>query len=271
MVNMSFRYSDKKLNKQFKFEDRQPQIKYIDFENNTLRYLELVVDPELPYVVFIHGAPGSLADYLDYFRDERVYNKLNLISIDRLGYGNSDFGRSETSIQKQGEAIQSAIKKACKNDKIILLGHSYGGPIAVKMAMDFPHNYKALVLLAPALDPDNEKEIKMAQLPMHQPIRWLTPPALRVAADEKNTHVNELRKMLGYYDKVNIHVCHIHGNSDSLVPYENLAFSKNKFNDLMLESVTLEKADHFLPWSHHDFVVDKLLNIANTVIIPPSY
>ena len=123
MVNMSFRYSDKKLNKQFKFEDRQPQIKYIDFENNTLRYLELVVDPELPYVVFIHGAPGSLADYLDYFRDERVYNKLNLISIDRLGYGNSDFGRSETSIQKQGEAIQSVIKKACKNDKIILLGH----------------------------------------------------------------------------------------------------------------------------------------------------
>jgi len=218
--------------------------------------------PEFPNIVFIHGAPGSLADYLKYFKDDELLKKVNLFSVDRIGYGHSGFGKSETSIKVQGEAINSIIENECKNKNIILVGHSYGGPIAIQMAMEFAAKYKGIILLAPALDPDNEKEIKLAQLPMYQPIRWLTPPALRVAADEKNSHVEELRKMLDNYNSIQIPVWHIHGTSDSLVPHENLEFSKRKISSHLLNAISLKKVDHFLPWSHYNLVVEKILKMA---------
>ena len=262
MLNMSFRYPDSKISKLFKHEDLQPAIKYHSYEDREMRYMELITKPELPYIVFIHGAPGSMTDYMDFFREERLCTRFNLLSVDRLGYGYSEFGRSETSIEVQGKAIHSILNKKVISERTILVGHSYGGPIAVRMAVDAPSKYLALILLAPALDPQNEKEIKIAQLAMVQPTRWLTPKALKVAADEKTSHVSELNKMLNSYDRIRIPVCHIHGDKDSLVPFANLAFSQNHIDSTLLESVPLKNVDHFLPWSHREFVIDKLLEYA---------
>ena len=260
MVNMSFRHSDKQLARQFEGEMIKPQIKYITYENRKIRYLEINTDPTLPLVVFIHGAPGSLSDYLRYFHDENLYSKVNLISVDRPGYGNSGFGDSETSLREQCRAIQTIVQMY-KNQQIVIVGHSYGGPVAVKMAMDFQGFYKGIILLAPALDPSNEKEIKLANLPAKQPIRWLTPPALRVAADEKITHIEELKLIAPDYLKIETPICHIHGDQDSLVPYENLVFSMKKIDPNYLETITLKDVDHFLPWSHYDLVVGKILDM----------
>ncbi len=259
ILNMSFRYSDKRIARQFKDAARKPAIRYHHFNDRALRCLELITDPDLPFVIFIHGAPGSSADYLNYFRDETLTSQVNLIAVDRPGYGGSKFGHAVTSIKKQGEAIQSIINKVNTGSATILVGHSYGGPIAIQMAIDNPDAYSKIILLAPALDPDHEKEIKVAQLAMIQPLRWLTPPALRVAADEKITHVEELRKMVPHYHRINTPVCHIHGDKDSLVPYENLSFSRININSNVLETITLPNVDHFLPWSHYDLIVNKIL------------
>ncbi len=264
MMNMSFRYSDNKINKLFKGEDRQPEIHHMTFENHQLRYLTMISDPSKPFVVFIHGAPGSSADYLQYLRDEKLYASINIIDVDRLGYGYSGFGHAETSIQKQGEAIHSIIRKITISKNIILVGHSFGGPIAVRMAMDFPDAYSNLILLAPALDPDHEKQFKIGHLAMIKPTRWLTPPALRVAADEKYSHIDELKKMLPHYNHLKIPIIHIHGTKDSLVPYENLEFSKQHINPKILETISLENVDHFLPWTHHDFIVNKILELTQS-------
>lgn len=271
MLTMSFRYSDKKIASIFKGEDLQPTIKYHKFNDQLLRYIELIIDKSFPYVVFIHGAPGSSADYYDYFRNEDLYSKVNLISVDRLGYGYSDFGHSETSIQKQGEAIQSIIENSCSSN-VILVGHSFGGPIAVRMAMDNPDSYKSLLLLAPALDPDNEKMIKIAHLAVNKPTSWITPAALRVAADEKFAHSAELKKMISLYDRIDIPIYHIHGTKDSLVPYENLDFSIKHLNPNLFEAITVEGEDHFLPWTQQELIIRKILKMASAIKIShPSY
>lgn len=262
MLTMSFRYSDRKITSLFRGEDVQPEIKYHNFNGQVLRYVELTTNKNLPYVIFIHGAPGSSADYYDYFRNEELYERVNLISIDRLGYGYSDFGNSQTSIQQQGEAIQSIIEKACLSQHVILVGHSYGGPIAVRMAMDNPASYKSLLLLAPALDPENEKVIKIARLANMKLMSWIIPAALKVAADEKFSHTEELQKMIPFYKNMAIQVCHIHGTKDSLVPYENLDFSINHFPKNLIEPVTLDGEDHFLPWSKKELIVNKIIKAA---------
>lgn len=262
MLTMSFRYSDRKITSLFRGEDLHPEIKYHNFNGQMLRYIELTTNKNLPYVIFIHGAPGSSADYYDYFRNEELYERVNLISIDRLGYGYSDFGNSHTSIQQQGEAIQSIIEKSCLSQDVILVGHSYGGPIAVRMAMDNPTSYKSLLLLAPALDPENEKVIKIARLADMKWISWIIPAALMVAADEKFSHTEELKKMIPFYNKIAIPICHIHGTKDSLVPYENLDFSIKHFPNNLIEQVILEGEDHFLPWSQKELIGKRIIAAA---------
>lgn len=263
IANMSFRYSDEKLLAQFNDQDKIPTIKYLKTNDRTIRYLSINNKSDSPYVIFIHGAPGSLSDYHQYFKDPQIIDNLNLISIDRPGFGFSDFGDAETSLAAQASAIRSVVLKECKNNMILVIGHSYGGPIAVKMAMDNPDAYRAIMLLAPALDPQNEKEIKMAALPNLPVIRWLTPTAIRVATDEKNSHILELEKIEQDYHLIGVPVFHFHGNKDSLVPYENLNFSKRKIDAKLLEPIALKGVDHFLPWSHYDLIKQYILEITS--------
>ena len=262
MVNMSFRLSDEKIQKAFEGSKHSPSINYLDFQGKQLRYLTLHNDTSKAYVVFIHGAPGSSTDYINYFKDSAFHSRYNLVSMDRLGYGYSEFGHAETSMEQQAASIQTLIEKHCKNQRIILVGHSYGGPIAVRMAMDYPDRYKAILLLAPALDPNNEKVIKIAHLGTYKLTSMLTPPAIRTAAFEKTTHVEELEKMLPLYPKIKIPVHHLHGTKDSLVPFANLQFSLNHFGS-NFKARALQEVDHFLPWSHYDLIVEKIDELAS--------
>lgn len=261
MLNMSFRYNDTSTLEKFSNQLISPEIKYTYYKNIKVRYMQLVTNPTLPYVIFIHGAPGSSADYLEYFKDDTLIAKANLISVDRIGYGYSEYGTFETSLKAQAAAIAKVIEESCTHNNIIIVGHSYGGPIALRLAVDLDRIFKGILLLAPAIDPKNEKEVKIASLGINPWTRWIATPALQVASAEKTTHISELKKLEGYLQKINTPVCHIHGTKDSLVPYENVEFSKRMLDPELLEIITLKNVDHFLPWSHHDLVVDKILEL----------
>ncbi len=263
LLNMSFRYDDKKVNKIFSVQPVKPEVKYIHYQNSQIRFLQLISNPDHPYVVFIHGAPGSSADYHNFFKDEKLISKVNIISVDRPGYGYSDYGSFVTSLKRQAEAIQAVIDAVCKNNKILIVGHSYGGPIVLQMAIDNPNSYTAILLLAPAIDPKSEKEVKIASLGIHPLTRWLLTPAWRVASAEKLSHVSELEQLEPQLSKISIPVFLMHGTKDSLVPYENVEFAKEKIDPKLLEIMTLEGVDHFLPWTHHDLIVNKILDIIN--------
>jgi pimeloyl-ACP methyl ester carboxylesterase len=259
IINMSFRYSDTKVESKFEGVALIPEIKYLQYNNRQVRYLLLKTSSDLPFVVFIHGAPGSSADYLNYFKDKKLNKKVNLISVDRPGYGYSNYGLAETSIRKQAAAIHEVVKRECGDRSVVLVGHSYGGPIALRIAADFPISYHAAILLAPAIDPKNEKKIKIASFGTNKFSGWLIPPAMQVAAYEKITHVEELKKLEPLIENIQVPVYHIHGTNDSLVPFENVAFAKNHIRDSLLHIKVLQNVDHFLPWSHHKLVVDKIL------------
>lgn len=260
-LNMTFRYSDKKISKIFENEPLKAEIRYLHHENKKIRYMLLTSAPNHPWIVFIHGAPGSSGDFINFFKNNALNRQFNLISIDRLGYGYSDFGRAETSMQKQAKALQAVIMEVCGNEAVMLVGHSYGGPIAMKMAVVFPGSFNALVLLAPAIDPDNEKKFTSAQLGLNEWSRWAVPAAWRVAAAEKMSHVAELRKLAPALSQIEIPVCHMHGTRDSLVPFENTDFSRKHIRSDLLELIILEKTDHFLPWTHERIIVRKILEM----------
>ena len=100
-------------------------------------------------VVLIHGSSGSSADmelaFFDAFPDD-----IDLYAFDRPGIGWSKTKLSPLEMSnpiKQAEAIHMAVKKL-KLDKPIIVGHSWGGAVAIAYAKQFGNEISGAVSLA---------------------------------------------------------------------------------------------------------------------------
>jgi len=230
--------------------------------NHPLRWVEVsTLDEDTrPIIIFTHGAPGAANNFFQFLTDTTLLKYARLISIDRLGYSPDDKGNAEVSIQKQSEAITKVLSHY-KYPWLIAVGHSYGGPITSNFVLDNPEKVKAAVLLSPALDPDEEKDFAIVKLTEWKATRWAVPAFFMVAAAEKKTHETELRKLLPKWETVQTPFVHIHGMSDKIVPYENIAFSKKVIPDTLLTVITIEKGTHMTPWEDQELITKELLKL----------
>ncbi len=259
---MQFRTDDVKTLDYFHQKGLAASVRRTEFEGKSMRYVAAVdtLNKHLPLVVFVHGAPGSSDNYTAYLADAELRQNTQMIAVDRLGYGYSEYGCPETSLAKQAASIQHVIDQY-NAEKIILIGHSYGGAIIAKMAMDRPEKILAIIMLAPAIDPDNEKIFWFSHFGRWKLTKWMLNGDLRVAGDEKFSHVRELEKIRMHWKDLKTTVVHIHGQKDKIVPYENLNFSKNHIKAAYLHTINLPNANHFIPWNRFPLVKKEILNI----------
>ena len=118
-------------------------------------------------------------------------------------------------------------------------------------------------MLAPAIDSESEKVFKIAHVAKWKLTKWMVPAAFRVAGDEKFAHIEELQKLKNIWKEIKVPVIHVHGTKDDIVPFENINFSAKKFNKQYLDTIVLEKENHFLPWKRYDLVISELLKLLN--------
>jgi len=258
---ISLRMTDKKVLDAFKEHNQTPKIFHINYQEKSMRYIaSKSIDKNLPTLLFIHGAPGSSADFYRYLRDPDLNKKANLISIDRLGYGYSDYGKAETSITEQAKSIFFILTKN-KLKRIVVVGWSYGGPIAAKMAYLNPKIIKHTILIAPAISPKDEKYFVLGKLAYWKATRWMIPKAFRVAEDEKLTHAKELELMLPDWSKMKTQISYYQGDKDKIVPYANTQFIKNHVASDKLKVVTIKNGSHFIAFKNYDLIKAELLRI----------
>ncbi|MGD1894976.1 MAG: alpha/beta fold hydrolase [Cyclobacteriaceae bacterium] len=188
-----FRTSNEKLYQQFEAEPVSLRIKEYQFEEHAIRYLETGSDDK-PLVLFVHGAPGSADAFVDFLKDSTLTKNAHLISVDRPGHGYSDFGNTMVSTEPQAAALKHLLEQNSAHSKPILVGHSFGGPIVARFAMDYPDLVGALILAAPAVDPANEKIWWVSYPADWKLFRWMVPRSWRVTNDEKLAHIGELRR-----------------------------------------------------------------------------
>jgi proline iminopeptidase len=101
-------------------------------------------------ILIVHGGPGLEHSYfLPHFNE--LAKKHTLIFFDLRGHGKSDANMDSAHIQLSYfiDDIE-AMRKAFGIEKLILLGHSFGGLLAENYAAKYPSNLKALILVSPA-------------------------------------------------------------------------------------------------------------------------
>lgn len=113
--------------------------------------IHAVVRGSGPDLILIHGANGNARDFtLDLVG--RMARDFRVIAFDRPGFGHSDAFIGPESPSDQARILRAAAAELGV-EKPIVLGHSYGGAVALAWALQGGDDLSALVLLAPASHP----------------------------------------------------------------------------------------------------------------------
>lgn len=99
-------------------------------------------------IVLLHGQPGSGSDWQQVA--DRLPRELHTVALDRPGYGASS--RAAGGFEHNARAVLSEMD-ARGIGRAVLVGHSYGGGVALSVARIAPARVEALVLLA-SVGPD---------------------------------------------------------------------------------------------------------------------
>lgn len=107
-------------------------------------------DRERPVAVFLHGATSNLRDQRLAFEDHPL--PFDALFVDRPGLGWSERGRGNDSPAGQAATI-AGLLDTLGIEQAVMIGHSFGGAVAARFAIDWPEKVKGLVLLSPASHP----------------------------------------------------------------------------------------------------------------------
>jgi pimeloyl-ACP methyl ester carboxylesterase len=253
----SFQLSKGKEAKLFKNSLFAPVHHYLNQGENTIHYVS-TGDTSLTPLLFVHGSPGGWADYASYLKDTLLLKHFHIAAVDRPGFGESDYGYPMPSLGAQSQMVGKVIAQFAKGKPLVLVGHSYGGPLVCRINMDYPASVSHLLLLAASIDPN--QEVKEWYRPVLFKVSFFLPGAL-VSSNAELFHLQaDLVSMDSLWPRITSKVTVIHGTSDMLVPYANTVFAAQKLrNTKSYKLISLPKVNHFIPWTHFDTVKKELL------------
>lgn len=106
---------------------------------------------EKPVAFIIHGGPG--ADHTSYKPTlSCLSDRLQLVYFDHRGQGRSLRGPKETYTLENNVEDMEALRQHLGLDKIVVLGTSYGGMVALSYAVRYPEMVESLIVIASAAD-----------------------------------------------------------------------------------------------------------------------
>lgn len=219
----------------------------------TIRWVEKIAttNPAGPDLVFIHGTPGGAGVWAAQF--ESTLTNENLIAYDRPGFGGSKPAVAQPHLQFQVDALMSLLSVAGTN-RVLVVGHSYGCPIALLAALEHPEKIRGVLLIGGDVDPALEHPWWIQHVFDWRITSWLLPHALRQCNRELLTVRDDLEAMQKQLPQLTVPVVMLHGDRDPLVPVENVAWLEQQLATCgktnLFAKIVLPGANHFIPWEH---------------------
>lgn len=123
--------------------------KYMNIRGKKL-YVETHGDPKNKPVLYLHGGPGESCYDFSFHQAERLKDSLYVIMIDQRGVC-----RSEEITEDEAFGLNDLIedceelKKVLQIKKWSIIGHSFGGYLALLYASIYPGSIKKIIFEGP--------------------------------------------------------------------------------------------------------------------------
>jgi pimeloyl-ACP methyl ester carboxylesterase len=223
-------------------------------DDRSLHYVEMPGATQTR-ILFIHGSPGSWEAWATYLRDPALRRLGTLIAPDRAGFGASA-GAVVTDLATQGRLLAPLLGDG--EASTIVVGHSLGGPIAAQLALDYPHQVSAAVLIAPSIAPEYERPRWYNRITATWLARWLLPDELVRSNDEMMPLSEELQALMPRWSALQVPTIVIQGERDRLVDPRTADFAERILPARWTRIERLADAGHFVLWKQPQIVVDAI-------------
>ena len=212
-----------------------------------------------PVIVMLHGSPGGWSDFTMLMTQERLGTSARLVAVDRLGWGGSREGGIETSLVVQAAAIAELLATYPADRRVVLVGSSWGGAVAARVAMDRPDLGDALLLLGASVDPALHGDDHVLNALGSNPwINWAIPEAYRHSSTELLPIREQLAAMQEQWGTIRCPVTMLYGADDTNEPRANA--------DLVVRALGSRVTVQIVPGSGHGIQWDKPEVVADAIL-----
>lgn len=181
---------------------------------------------------------------------------LEVVVADRPGFGRSEPREAVTDIAAQARALAPLLEVA-PGRKVVLLGQSYGAPVATLLAAQNPDKVQGLVLASGYFGTKGPTARTLTGV--GAATGWLLPRDLKNSLAEVRSQPKQIGRVRETLAGLALPVAVVHGTKDTFVP---VATAERLARDKGAAFVPIEGGDHFL----NACCVDALLGAVDGVI-----
>ena len=210
-------------------------------------------------IVFLHGWRSNGAVWRPLI-DCLELNGKKLYSLDLPGFGMSEMPKERLTLGDYAGIVEGFVTAACPGSKTVLIGHSFGARIGIKIAAQNPEWLERLVLVGSGGAPMNpaERGMKKAMAKLMKPFfkaRFMQPLRKKlygmIGADDyvetpelKETFVSVIGEDIApLFQRVMADTLVIWGENDDMAP---LAYGKRMAREIPnAELAVVEDAGHY--------------------------
>ncbi|TBR41788.1 alpha/beta hydrolase [Marinomonas agarivorans] len=218
-------------------------------------------------VLFVHGTPGDWGTFARYFEDDALKADFHLNSVDRPGWGKSGYPGDDFPVYLSSQSALLApvledIWQKNQQQKIIVVGHSLGGSLVPKLAADYPHFIKGVVVLAGDLDPELSESRWFNKV-----LDWTPDFLLPDMWNNSNNEVIAIRPSLeslqAEFATIKMPITVVQGTDDGLVRPGSATKAPVIFSSAKVDVFFIEGAGHIIDLTHVEDVKKAIYNVEN--------
>lgn len=256
------------INEYYRTHD-EPEFEFSQHGPLNLRYVESG-DKGKSTVVFIHGTPGDWVAFASFLNEPTLQQEAHLIAVDRPGWGGSTLtdGEFEPGMEGQSQLLKDwlcEMSAGSATGKLILVGHSLGGTLAPRLAMDHPDCVSAVLILAGPLDPDLASPRWYNHVARVPPFGWLADKIVGYGMRQSNKEMmvlkSELEKMRPLWSDIQVPVIVIQGGKDGLVNARHADFAEKVISSDDVNVIRLPDSGHFFLYSNKPLVLQEIRSL----------
>lgn len=252
-------------------------------------------------IVLLHGRDGALQEFmLSFF--EQLADEFDVIALNRPGYGHSDWPKDDDlSLDVQAELIHQALQRLHITNPL-MVGHSYGGAVALQYVLEFQEEVRGIVLLAPTSfmeDPPEGALFRIPKISLLGPLLthtlllpvgarlapriydqafypepapkeyvevmtalYLRPSNFKATAGELSVMQDSLKNLSHNYEQIEIPVAIVFGTADRMVDFEQ---DGQRLADVLPNGklIRVEGTGHKLHHTYPDIVIQAINDAAH--------